>query len=147
MAMQIPCWHICEELQETPQSPQFVRSVMISEQLAPHIWRSDGQTTAFTGVGLVPGISGIVVLSDRFSVGTGVGPGEGGSVILYDVTTGVTRVSAVTGCVDDGSKSLIPEFVMMSKIAIITITASTAPVMIFSKRFGSGCPPAMTWLV
>ena len=78
-------------------------------------------------------VSGTGVVSDRFSVGTGVGSGEGVPIIIDDVTTGVARVSAVTGGVDDGRKPFIPGFVIINKIAIITITAIPAPTRIFDK--------------
>ena len=104
---------------------------MKSVQLAPQIWRSDGQTTSFTGVGLVWEVPGIVVAGDRFSAGRGGGSGEGVSIMICDATTGVAGVEVITGEADEGRILPIPGFVSISKIAIIAITATPARIRIF----------------
>lgn len=87
---QIPCWQICEELQGIPHAPQLLLSVIISVQLALHARRSDGQTTAFVGIGEVTGdpvtvVTTVIIPMDRVVSGRRV------STITYDVTTGVIR--------------------------------------------------------
>ena len=64
---QCPVWHICPGKQETPQSPQFSRSFMISVQLTPQILRSDGQVIAFVGIGLVTAGEGMLEAGTGFS--------------------------------------------------------------------------------
>jgi hypothetical protein len=44
------------------------------------------------GVGLIRGVSVTEIISDWFSVGIGVGSGEGVSIEIYDVTTGVVII-------------------------------------------------------
>ncbi len=131
--MQLPCWHICEGMQDIPQAPQFVRSVLISVQLAPHTRRSEGQTITFVGVGLARGDCVILVISVVITRIGVVVSGRGVSIITYDVTVGVCGV--VTAATAEGKILSVPDACRKYSAARIMIIATMAMAIILSALF------------
>jgi hypothetical protein len=138
--VQCPCWQTCDELQEIPQPPQLLLSVMTSVQLVPQARRSDGQTGDCSRVGLGIAVSGTVVVTSGGPDGTIVGSGEGVSTTTYEVTSGVATVTVVAAG-DSAGIPVMPGFVSKNNIASMTITPMPATMRLFIRRPGSRCEP------
>ncbi len=123
---QCPCTQTCEGAQEILQPPQLYGSVMIFRQSGPQAYRSDGQTMAFVGVGLVRGdslVRGISVVPCETGVAVSA-RGAGGMV--YDVTSGGNGGRVVTAGAGEGRIFTVPDSCRKYSAASITIiTAAT----------------------
>lgn len=109
----------------------------------PHTRRSEGQTIAFVGVGLVREVAGAVVVIGS-SVGTVVISGEGVSIITVEVTSGIRVAYGVAAGEAEGKILNVPEIWRNTRMAVIAMITITAMIMTFlSGCFSAGSPGGM----